>query len=86
MPVCSGECYGVTSVAAQLKEAHHRQTILRRKQVEARTGLSRSTIYERIKAGALPAPISIGARAVGWLESEVDAWLAAQIKKSRKAA
>lgn len=60
-------------------------TILRRKQVEARIGLSRSTIYERIKAGTFPAPISLGAKSVGWLESEVDAWLSSQIRKSRKA-
>lgn len=72
-------------MAAQLKEALTRQTILRRKQVEARTGLSRSTIYERIKTGAFPTPVSLGARAVGWLESEIDSWLAAQIQKSRNA-
>ncbi|MCB0689985.1 MAG: AlpA family transcriptional regulator [Saprospiraceae bacterium] len=73
-------------MAAQLKEALARQTILRRKQVEARTGLSRSTIYERTKAGTFPVPISIGAKAVGWLESEIDAWLTTQIQKSRKTA
>jgi len=73
-------------MAAQLKEALTRLTILRRKQVEARTGLRRSTIYERIQAGTFPAPISLGARAVGWLESEIDSWLAAQIQKSRNAA
>lgn len=60
-------------------------TILRRKQVEARTGLARSTIYDRIKGGTFPAPISLGEKAVGWIESEIDAWLTAQIDKSRKA-
>jgi prophage regulatory protein len=58
--------------------------ILRRKQVESRIGLSRSTIYERIKAGTFPPPISLVAKAVGWIESEIDAWLSAQIEKSRK--
>ena len=57
--------------------------ILRRKQVESRIGLSRSTIYERIKAATFPAPISLGAKSVGWIESEVDAWLSAQVEKSR---
>ena len=71
-------------MAAQLQEALTRLTILRRKQVEARTGLSRSTIYERIKAGTFPAPISIGAKAVGWIEGEIDSWLTAQVEKSRK--
>lgn len=70
-------------MAAQLQTA---LTILRRKQVESRVGLSRSTIYDRIKAGTFPAPISLGEKAVGWIESEIDAWLTAQIEKSRKAA
>lgn len=65
---------------------HGALTILRRKQVEARTGLSRSTIYERIKAGVFPAPVSLGAKAVGWIEAEIDHWLADQIAKSRKTA
>ncbi len=54
-------------------------TILRRKQVEARTGLSRSTIYLRIQNGTFPRPINLGARAVGWLESEISGWLAERI-------
>lgn len=61
-------------------------SILRRKQVEARTGLARSTIYDRIKAGTFPAPISLGEKAVGWIESEVNGWLNARIQESRKAA
>jgi len=69
-------------MAAQLQTA---LTILRRKQVEQRVALSRSTIYDRIKTGTFPAPISLGAKAVGWIESEIDAWLTAQIEKSRKA-
>ena len=55
---------------------HERITILRRKQVEARTGLSRSTIYLRIQKGTFPKPINLGARAVGWVKDEIDAWLA----------
>lgn len=65
---------------------HQTNSILRRKQVEARTGLSRSTIYVRIKEGSFPEPINLGARAVGWLESEIEEWLDHQIKRSRKAA
>lgn len=70
-------------MAAQIQSA---LVILRRKQVEARTGLARSTIYDRIKAGTFPAPISLGEKAVGWIESEIDAWLTARIQESRKAA
>lgn len=60
--------------------------ILRCPAVVDRTGLSRSSLYNRIRAGAFPAPISLGegARAVGWIESDVDAWLESQIQKSRK--
>ena len=55
-------------------------TILRRKQVEVRTGLSRSTIYLRIQEGTFPKPINLGARAVGWVENEIEAWLASCIE------
>ena len=54
--------------------------ILRRNQVEARTGLSRSTIYLQMSHGNFPKSISLGARAVGWLESEIEDWLASRIK------
>jgi len=57
--------------------------ILRRPQVEARTGLSRSTIYARIQDNTFPRPISLGSRAVGWLEHEIDEWLDRRIKASR---
>ena len=59
--------------------------ILRLPSVKALTGLSRSTIYLRISNNEFPAPISLGARAVGWIESEIEAWLSAQVEKSRKA-
>ncbi len=55
-------------------------SILRRKQVEKRTGLSRSTIYLRIQEGTFPRPIKLGARAVGWLENEIEAWLVARME------
>jgi prophage regulatory protein len=55
-------------------------TILRRRQVEARTGLSRSTIYLRIQEGTFPRPINLGARAVGWVENEINAWLASRVE------
>jgi prophage regulatory protein len=61
-------------------------TIIRRKQVEARTGLSRSTIYKRVSDGTFPKPVSLGARAVGWIEAEISEYLARLIETSRKAA
>ena len=61
------------------------KSILRLPQVMARTGLSRSTIYLRISKGQFPRPISLGGRAVGWIEEEIDSWLEEQIKVSRSA-
>jgi prophage regulatory protein len=58
-------------------------TILRRKQVQERTGLSRSTIYLRITQGTFPKTISLGDRAVGWLESEINEWLNARVALRR---
>lgn len=60
-------------------------TILRLPVVKARTGLSRSTLYLRVSEGSFPKPISLGSRAVGWIESEVDDWLNKQIEASRRA-
>lgn len=54
-------------------------TIVRRKQAEVATGYSRSTIYLRIAQGLWPRPVSLGARAVGWLASEIEALNAARI-------
>ena len=57
--------------------------VLRLPRVQARTGLSRSSIHVRVANGSFPQPIRIGARAVGWIESEVDAWIREQIAASR---
>lgn len=55
------------------------EVILRRKQVEAATGGSRSTIYLRISQGLFTKPVSLGPRAVGWPAREVAAINAARI-------
>ena len=60
-------------------------TILRLPTVKSRTGLSRSTLYLRMSQDLFPKPVSLGARAVGWLESDVQEWLERQIAESRKA-
>lgn len=49
--------------------------------MEARTGYSRSSIYLKMQDGTFPKPIKLGARAVGWLESEIEEWLQARIEK-----
>ena len=57
--------------------------ILRLPAVKERTGLSRSTIYLRIAKGEFPAPVSLGGRAVGWVEEDVNNWVIQKIEASR---
>jgi prophage regulatory protein len=59
-------------------------TILRLPEVKKSTGLSRSTIYARITQGTFPKPVSLGGRAVGWLEAEIQEWLQRRIEESRQ--
>ena len=54
----------------------HPDRLLRREEVEARTALSRTSIYRKIREGTFPEPRKIGARAVRWPESEIEAWIA----------
>ncbi len=57
------------------------ERILRRPEVEARTGLSRSTLYAMMAEGEFPKPVLLGKRAVGWPEPAIAAWL--ESRKSR---
>ncbi len=63
--------------------------ILRRRQVEALSGLSRSAIYGKTNPNdrnydpTFPKPIKLGARSVGWVKSEVLGWIQSRIDASR---
>lgn len=59
--------------------------ILRLPSVKTRTGLSRSSIYLRMSKGDFPPSISLGGRAVGWLESDIERWLDEKISSSQSA-
>ncbi len=50
--------------------------MLRAPEVMARTGLSRVTIWRRVRAGTFPAPVQLGENSIGWPASEITAWLA----------
>lgn len=58
--------------------------INKRPQVQTKTGLSKSTIYAKLDPESrqydpsFPRPISLGARAVGWLSHEIDEWIASR--------
>ncbi len=47
--------------------------------VLARTGLKRSTLYVRIGRGQFPKPVRLGPNRVGWVEQEVEDWIRARI-------
>ena len=53
--------------------------VLRRPEVQRRTGLGRTAIYVLMAEGKFPAPIRLTAKAVGWLEAEVAEWIAARV-------
>lgn len=56
--------------------------MLRRKEVEHKTGLSCRTIYRLMSMGLFPKNSPVGIRAVAWDEQEVDAWLEARQRTS----
>lgn len=51
--------------------------IMRKPETLKKLGLSKSTLHARINDGLLPPPVSLGARAVGFIEHEIEAVLAA---------
>jgi prophage regulatory protein len=50
------------------------QKILRLRELQAATGLARSSIYAGMTAGTFPKSVPLSEKAVGWLESEIEQW------------
>ena len=65
--------------AAPVAPAEHR--ILRRPEVEAKTGFKRAHIYTLMKEGKFPKAVRLGARAVGWDAAEIDQWIVERLKE-----
>lgn len=61
------------------------KTFIKLPAVRERTSLSTSEIYRRIEAGTFPAQIKLGAKAVAWLEHEIDEWIRQTIEAGRTA-
>ncbi len=57
--------------------------LIRRPVVQDMCGLSSSAMYEQIANGTFPRPVPIGARAVAWVESEVEDWIDKRIEAAR---
>lgn len=53
--------------------------IMRRDEVEKRTGFKRAHIYNLMKEGKFPQARRIGMRAVGWDSAEIDNWIAERL-------
>lgn len=58
---------------------------IRAREAIKKTGLSKSSIYDLMAQGQFPKAIRlcVTGRAVGWIESEIDAWMASRIAESR---
>ena len=52
--------------------------ILRRQEVERITGLSKASIYRKMRTGKFPLPLKLGARAVAWRADEIHEWIASR--------
>lgn len=61
-------------------ENEQSKRIVRLPEVINRTGLSRSSIYLRLRQGSFPGQINLGGRAVGWLDAEINKWIDQRIK------
>jgi prophage regulatory protein len=59
------------------------ERFLRLAQVRSRVPYSRSTIYNLMAQRKFPQPFSLGGRAVAWLESDIDRWIASRIENKR---
>lgn len=55
--------------------------ILRRAEVEAKTGFKRAHIYNLMNAGKFPKAIRLGIRAVGWDSAEIDQWITQRLEE-----
>ena len=63
----------------QQQQVNNLPRLMRLNQIRSLTGLSRSTIYGLMKTGDFPPNVQIGARAVGWIDSEIASWLSGRI-------
>ena len=52
--------------------------LLRLPAVLRTTGLGRSTLYKLVAEQAFPPPVKLSKRAVGWRQTEVEAWAGAR--------
>ncbi|MDF8361361.1 AlpA family transcriptional regulator [Achromobacter anxifer] len=61
---------------SQPQSAVVERRILRREEVEAKTGFKRAHLYNLMRAGKFPKALRLGIRAVGWDSVEIEEWVA----------
>lgn len=61
------------------KQPNDNLRLIRRKEVQSKTGLGASSIYAEMAKGLFPKPIQLSERRVAWVESEIDTWIAERI-------
>ncbi|TQQ38915.1 AlpA family transcriptional regulator [Vibrio cholerae] len=59
----------------------HPMRFLKLKEVMEKTALSRSAIYRKMYDGEFPQSVSLGERAIAWVESEVDEWMEMRLER-----
>ncbi len=81
---CGSRVTGEARVMTTMEQKARWPTrVLRLRDALARTGLSRSTVYVPLDRKRFPRPVSLGARAVGWIDEVVDEWMRERIVASR---
>ena len=66
-------------IVTPMPSAPRPDRIMRRAEVQQRVGVrGKSTIYRWVKNNEFPAPLALGGGAVGWRESDIDAWIASR--------
>jgi len=53
--------------------------IIRAAKVRQKTGLAISSIYALMAQGKFPASVQLSLKSVGWVDSEIDEWIAERI-------
>lgn len=76
----------IQAAASNSNSQQIQTALIRRKEVERLTALSRSRIYDLMSKGAFPKPIRLGTMSVAWQEVEIHQWVAQRIADSRKVA
>ena len=65
------------------KQQNENVRLIRRKEVQAKTGLGASSIYAMMQQGTFPKAINISERRVAWIESDIDLWIYERIKSHK---